>query len=151
MSEYPENKLSALLARLNLRSDESVRQLQVTGRALSRSETSLHLHTAAGMAAIPISEISNVRVSDADPLFVAVDVKNARAVQLIGSGLGEVAPTALQNSGGTLGQECFYRCYDVARIHHGPAKAHAICEEMCEISMPPQISFLYHQLTTRLK
>ena len=96
--------------------------------------------------------------------FCKEDVKpEAIRCKHCGSQIGDTADTTTQScscSGPRLalrrpitdiyGQDCFYNCYDNCRAFGGSnEQCHGICEAVCGISMPPQLSVLYERLTSR--
>jgi hypothetical protein len=77
-------KLEELLGRLPERSDEDVAAVTLVGRALSRSDTHLHLATSKGVVAVPLAQIDDVRVRFADdPARVSVKVRDPDSVRLM--------------------------------------------------------------------
>jgi hypothetical protein len=77
-------KLEELLGRLPERSDEDVAASTLVGRALSRSDTHLHLATRKGVVAVPLSQIDDVTVRFADdPSRVSVKVRDPDSVRLM--------------------------------------------------------------------
>ena len=74
--------LNALLDRLEKKSDDDIKKVWITGRAISRSETSLHLQTVEGTTAIKLSEIVGIsESSEANSNVVSVQVSSVEAVK----------------------------------------------------------------------
>jgi hypothetical protein len=77
-------QLEELLHRVPQKSDEDFARARVIGRAVSRSDTHLHLATRRGVVAIPLSQIDDVRGRFADdPARVTVTVRERESVQLV--------------------------------------------------------------------
>ena len=73
--------LDELLQRLEQRSQDSYTERTYVGRALTRSDDSLHLATDEGVIAIPVSEITSVNpINETQPDAVAITVRRPDAV-----------------------------------------------------------------------
>jgi hypothetical protein len=73
-----------LVRRLPERSDDDFAAVRLIGRAVSRSDTHLHLATRTGVVAVPLSDINDVRVRfPDDPTRVAVTVRDRDNVRLV--------------------------------------------------------------------
>jgi hypothetical protein len=108
-------RIASVLKRLQKQPDAAKTTLQ--GRAISRSEDSLHLATATGIMAVPIDAIEDVKplLATGDPNLVTVSVKDSAKVRHLlkvkltdeaetGGATGEVgAPTAALRLGGRFG------------------------------------------------
>lgn len=77
-------KLQDLLGRLPERPESDFAAVRLVGRAVSRSDTHLHLATRKGVVAVPLSEIGDVtpRFAD-DPTRVSIDVHDRESVRLV--------------------------------------------------------------------
>ena len=85
-ARHPEASIKKLLDSLEQKNDNEVAVTTLKGRALSRSATSVHLATTAGIIAVPIANIKEViSLSDTPADLVRVVVTNPKDVrQLLG-------------------------------------------------------------------
>jgi hypothetical protein len=99
-AHYPDASVKKLLDSLKQKNDDEVAVMTLKGRALSRSATSVHLATTAGIIAVPIANIKEVvSLNDAHADLVRVVVKNPKDIrQLLG-----VRPAWPTNGGGSGG------------------------------------------------
>ena len=80
--QYPNRKrIDELLNSLKVEPD--VMKLELEGKAISRSQTSLHLAGPTGIVAIPLEEITDITPlkNTTDPMMVSVSVKDATKVR----------------------------------------------------------------------
>jgi hypothetical protein len=81
--EANRKRISDLLNTLKMEPD--VMKLDLEGKAISRSETSLHLAGASGIMAIPLEEIVDITPlkNTNDPMMVSVSVKDATKIRAV--------------------------------------------------------------------
>jgi hypothetical protein len=78
-----ETNINTVLQRLKDRSEEGLAKLVYTGKALSKSDTHLHLAVSSGIVLIPIAEIDSIAYvyKDFNEDYLHVTVKNADRVR----------------------------------------------------------------------
>jgi hypothetical protein len=151
----PQGTLEALLNRLEERADnELLSRLTFFGRALSKSQDSLHLATESGIVAIPLSEIEDV-AADHDPEHpdvVTVVVRHGDAVRHLlrvnplpaGGGPAPSAggfQTQMPGGGGEWcppGYTCHYACQNSATLTGLRPKADATDDYVCKVWIEDQ-------------
>ncbi len=81
----PPESIKQFLDRLEKKANESLAVTEVTyfGRAVSRSENSLHLCSSSGTIGIPFDDIVSIVPSGIDQNLVSVVVRNADRVEML--------------------------------------------------------------------
>jgi hypothetical protein len=94
-------QLDRLKSMLETRADQEMTRLSIHGKALSKSEDSLHLATQSGIVAIPFSQIEAVVPSSTtDERYVRVDVRNGSEVRtLLRASTATPLPTPIPTPG----------------------------------------------------
>jgi hypothetical protein len=106
--DHPDPVIRKLLDHLVERQDDRVGVTALSGRAVSRSATNVHLAVPGGIVAVPIANITGVFTLASQPDAVRIEVRNPQQIQPllqvrpVGSGNGIGSGGGGTKGGGTV-------------------------------------------------